>query len=125
MAALIVDIGMYYVIAGAAVAALFVTVGVGMVSPGARGSWLFRPLLIPGAVLLWPLVAAIWVKRWRTPPEPALQRPPRRLQDRLALALVLALPVILAVGISLRQNGPYERPAQRLAPPAAVAGDQP
>ena len=32
-----------------------------LVDPAARGTYLFRPLLVPGTVLLWPLI----LKRWR------------------------------------------------------------
>ena len=46
---------------GAVVAAVFLLYGVDRVDPSARGSYLFRILLIPGAIGLWPLV--LW--RWR------------------------------------------------------------
>ena len=46
---------------GAAVALAFLTVGIERVDPAARGAHAFRPLLVPGLVLLWPLV--LW--RWR------------------------------------------------------------
>ena len=46
---------------GLAVAAAFLLFGIERVEPYARGSIGFRPLLVPGLVLLWPLV--LW--RWR------------------------------------------------------------
>ena len=57
-----------YALAGAAVAIAFVLVGVDRVDPAARGAIAFRPLLLPGAALLWPLVLARWIatERQRT-----------------------------------------------------------
>lgn len=51
----------YYLAAGFAVAAVFLAFGIERVEPGARGSYAFRPLLVPGLCVLWPLV--LW--RWR------------------------------------------------------------
>ena len=52
----------YYAIVGAVVAAAFLPVGVGRISHEARGSYLFRLLVLPGIVGLWPVV--LW--RWFT-----------------------------------------------------------
>ena len=46
---------------GAGVAALFLLFGVDRVEPSARGSYLFRPLVAPGVILLWPLVLWRWL----------------------------------------------------------------
>ena len=51
-----------YAMAGGIVAVLFLTVGIGRIDPSARGSYLFRVLMIPGTVGLWPLVLVRW---WR------------------------------------------------------------
>ena len=48
---------------GVAVAAVFLAFGLDRVDPSARGSLAFRPLLVPGLVLLWPLVLGIWRRR--------------------------------------------------------------
>lgn len=50
-----------YAAAGGAVAAAFLLFGLDRVDPAARGAYAFRPLLVPGLMLLWPLV--LW--RWR------------------------------------------------------------
>lgn len=47
--------------AGLAVAVTFLLFGFDRVDPAAHGAYAVRPLLLPGLVLLWPLV--IW--RWR------------------------------------------------------------
>jgi len=49
-----------YAVFGAVVAAVFLSVGIGRVDPGARGSFLFRLLMIPGMIGLWPLVLWRW-----------------------------------------------------------------
>jgi hypothetical protein len=46
---------------GALVAAAFLLFGLDRADPAARGAASFRPLLLPGLVLLWP--AVLW--RWR------------------------------------------------------------
>lgn len=50
----------HYATAGAVVAAAFLIFGVGRISPEARGSYLFRLLVLPGVVGLWPFVAWRW-----------------------------------------------------------------
>ena len=50
-----------YSAVGAFVAAAFLLLGLDRVDPAARGAYAFRPLLVPGLVLLWPLVALRWL----------------------------------------------------------------
>ena len=50
-----------YALAGAAVAVAFILVGVDRIDPAARRAMAFRPLLLPGAALLWPLVLGRWI----------------------------------------------------------------
>jgi hypothetical protein len=38
-----------------------VLVGVDRVDPASRGAIAFRPLLLPGAVMLWPVVLVRWI----------------------------------------------------------------
>jgi hypothetical protein len=66
MAAFIIDAVLVYAVIGAALAAAFLLWGIDRIDPAANGAYAFRPLLIPGLVLLWPLVAARWLKlEWR------------------------------------------------------------
>lgn len=46
---------------GLPVGLAFILVGVDRIDAAARGAIAFRPLLLPGAVLLWPLVLARWI----------------------------------------------------------------
>jgi hypothetical protein len=92
---------------GAASALVFLLT-LGRVEPSARGAWVFRPLLIPGVLLLWPLVWWRFARLsaghddWR-----ARHRPPLRAQGALALALVVAILGALALGAALRQAPPF------------------
>jgi hypothetical protein len=60
MATLIIDAVGIYAVLGAVFAAVFLLWGIDRIDPSAAGAYAFRPLLIPGTVLLWPLVAARW-----------------------------------------------------------------
>ncbi len=107
---------------GLAVAAFFLLWGIDRVVPDARGAYVFRPLLIPGVVLLWPLVLWRWWRlergggSWQ-----AVHAPPRRLQDGLALVLAVVIPLVLVAALLIRQDGPFERPALQLAKPSVEA----
>ena len=50
-----------YAAIGAIVTAAFLFVGLDRIDPSARGAYAFRPLVIPGAILLWPLVLRRWM----------------------------------------------------------------
>ena len=45
---------------GLAVAASFLLLGIERIDPAAEQSYAFRPLLIPGLIVLWPLVLVRW-----------------------------------------------------------------
>jgi hypothetical protein len=45
---------------GAVIAAVFLVVGIDRIDPAARGTYTFRPLLVPGLVVLWPMVIVRW-----------------------------------------------------------------
>lgn len=52
-----------YVALGVLFAFPFVAVGAGRIDPDARaGTWGFRALILPGSVLLWPLLARRWMR---------------------------------------------------------------
>ncbi|WP_293862583.1 hypothetical protein [uncultured Alsobacter sp.] len=51
-----------YGAAGALVAVVFLAVGIDRVMPAARGAYAFRPLLLPGLVMLWPVVLWRWFR---------------------------------------------------------------
>ncbi|MEQ9811529.1 MAG: hypothetical protein RLO50_02025 [Azospirillaceae bacterium] len=116
-----------YAIAGVAVAAVFLLWGIERVAPDARGAYIFRPLLMPGIVMIWPLVLWRWaiLERGRDQPDNR-HRPPRRVQDALAVVLAVLIAVILTAALLVRQQGPVEQRAVPLEVPAgepAATGD--
>jgi hypothetical protein len=63
MAAWVVTLVTAYVGAGVVFALAFATGGVSRVDARAAGAgWGFRVLIVPGAVLLWPVLGRLW---WR------------------------------------------------------------
>lgn len=114
MAATILLIAKIYLGVGLIVSAVFAFWGVDRIEPNARGAWVFRPLIVPGVTLLWPLVLWRWRQLERGEDACRRHRPPRRGQDALALVLAVAIPAVLITGLLVRQDGPNERPATRL-----------
>jgi hypothetical protein len=51
-----------YGAAGFGVAVAFLLFGLERAAPSARGAYAFRPLLVPGLMLLWPLVLWRWLR---------------------------------------------------------------
>ncbi len=126
VAAALVTVTEAWAVVGLAVAAVFLLWGIDRIDPAARGAIAFRPLLVPGIVLLWPLV--LW--RWRVlaqAPETAgrFDRPaPPSVHRRLWTVLAVVLPAILLVAAAIHQEGPREAPAVRIAPPAGDAAPE-
>jgi hypothetical protein len=112
MAHRIVEIAELYAIIGAVVAAWFLLLQLDRIDPAARGAYAFRPLLIPGLMLLWPLVLLRCAGRFSS-----TSRHHRRAHFRIWLMLSAILPLLLFGAVALRQNGPREAAPVLLAPP--------
>lgn len=117
-ALLTVRIAQAYGAAGAAVAVAFLAFGLSRVAPSARGAYAFRPLLVPGLVLLWPLVLWRWWRLARGPARLGLGRRYAATHRVVWTALAVLLPLLLLGALALRQDGPVEAAAVRLAGPA-------
>ena len=100
-----ITIAEYWIWSGLGVALVFLTVGIDRVEPNARGSYIFRPLLIPGVVLLWPLVLWRWfvLETGRDVPH-CRHQPPRHWHRVVWLALAVLIPVILITGVLILQD---------------------
>jgi heme/copper-type cytochrome/quinol oxidase subunit 2 len=105
----------YWGYAGFLTALVFLGWGMDRVEPNARTSFIFRPLLLPGVVILWPLVLWRWwqLESGRDRPH-ARHQPPRLWHKRFWIVFACAIPAILILGLLVRQDGPYERPAVQL-----------
>ena len=62
VASLLVRFAMGYAAFGLAIGVVFILAGVDRVDQHARGAYAFRPLLLPGFMLIWPLAAARWLR---------------------------------------------------------------
>ena len=62
MAAFIVQLATIYGATGVLVAAVFLLWGIERIDSSSHGAYAFRPLLIPGIVLLWPAVLLRWAR---------------------------------------------------------------
>lgn len=94
---------------GAAVAVLFLTIGIDRVDEDARGTYLFRLLLVPGILLIWPLVlwrwwqieskAASWLPRYQ---------PLRASYGPAVWMMSIAILCFALAGLSVRQEWPSD-----------------
>jgi len=113
-AALIDAVGVWLWV-GAGVAVLFLTVGVDRIDPDARGAYVFRLLLIPGILMLWPLVLWRWAReetgraRWQG------RYSPPRAHGALAVAMGVVIALTLIVSLSIRQTWPDHIAPQQIA----------
>jgi len=101
---------------GALVAAIFLTIGIDRIDEDAQGAYAFRPLLIPACLLIWPLI--IW--RWfvlETGRDQWLKRhkPPREAHFWVAIIFALAIPGIMIIGLSQKQEWPADFKPQKIS----------
>ena len=88
-----------------------------VVDEDANEAFAFRPLLVPGIPLLWPLVLYRWFRlatgtdrwAWRN-------APPRAIHGVLAIGLALAIIVFLLAGALVKQTWPAKIAPQQIAP---------
>lgn len=94
---------------GALVAVVFLTVGIDRIDEDARGAYVFRPLLIPGVLLIWPLVLWRW---WQVETERAAwadrYRPVRASYGLAVLLMSLGIIAVIVAGLSVRQSWPAD-----------------
>ena len=114
----LVDFAEIYGWIGLAVAVPFLLFGMDRFDEDARGAYMYRPLLLPGAVLIWPIVLWRWVvietgrDKW-----PLRHRPPRKSHGIAALALAICIPAIIITGIAVKQVWPADVAPQQLEAP--------
>jgi hypothetical protein len=122
-AAALVTLAEVWAVVGLAVAAVFLLWGIDRIDPAAHGAIAFRPLLVPGIVLLWPLVLWRWRALSRAPETAGRHDRPAQpsVHRRIWLALAVVLPAILLVAAAIRQEGPRDTAAVRIAPPPGEA----
>lgn len=107
---------------GAVVAAVFLTIGMDRIDEDARDAYIFRPLLIPGVLVIWPLV--LWrCYLYETESENWQNRydPPRKAHFAVGWILPIGICAIILTGLSLRQVWPADIAPLLLSAPAEVS----
>lgn len=106
---------------GALVAAVFLTIGMDRVDEDAQGAYFFRPLLIPGVLVIWPLVLWRW-HIYETQTEVLERRyaPPRRSHFAVGMIMPAGIALIILTGLNVRQTWPADVEPVLLSAPAEV-----
>ena len=116
--ALLVWLATLWLYAGGAVAIAFLLFGVDRVMASARGAYAFRPLLVPGVVLLWPLVLWRWLQLEKQDTTlTGRYRPVRDAHARVWTVLAVLIPALLVGALLARQAPPTTDAAVRLEAP--------
>ena len=116
VAAFLIGLVKLWLILGALVAAAFLTFGISQIDEDAEGALGFRPLIVPGILMIWPLVLWRWWvlasgrDNWRQ-----RHRPPRRSHGVVAVVMAGLLLLTLGTSLSLRQTWPAHIAPQQLS----------
>ena len=123
LAAHLITLAEWWLYIGAAVAVVFLTIGIDRIDEDALGAYVFRPLLIPGVMLIWPIVLwrwfvletgrDDWAKRYR---------PDRKSHSRLWLVFGILIPLIVIGAMAVRQTWPAKVTPIRIDQPGEKRG---
>lgn len=103
------------------VALAFLTIGIDRIDEDAREAYVFRPLLIPGILVIWRLVLWRWdLYETGTGPWPARYDPPRKSDLGVGLILPIGIVVNIGTGLLVRQTWPADFEPILTSPPAQV-----
>lgn len=101
---------------GIAVAIVFLFIGIDRVDEDARGAYIFRPLLVPGILLIWPLVLWRWVQiETESAPWMSRYKPVRASYGAAVSVMTCAILFALIAGLSVRQSWPSDIAPQQLS----------
>lgn len=134
MPPLLFELAWAYAAVGGVAAVAFLALGLDRVDAAARGSYAFRPLIVPGLMLLWPLVLWRWGTLARNASPSSAPVPTWRAAHRgIWLVLAFVLPLLFVSALALHRQGPREAAPVRLsapdpapqAAPQAAPGNQP
>ncbi|RED12194.1 hypothetical protein [Pontivivens insulae] len=104
---------------GLAISALFLTIGIGRVDEDARGAYVFRPLLVPGIILIWPLVLwRWWIIETGRDDWAKRHQPPRAFHAQAWMVLAVVIPLIFLAALAARQS------TELLTPPVLLEAPQ-
>ena len=99
---------------GAGIALVFLTIGLGRIDDDATDAFVFRVLLIPGILLIWPLVLWRW---WRLERGEAFmpRYQPLLAHPHAAMIMAVLITGALALSFSARQEWPADIVPERLS----------
>ncbi|GHB45440.1 hypothetical protein GCM10007094_38560 [Pseudovibrio japonicus] len=81
VAEIIILIAQIYCVIGFIVAIVFITIGLSRVELAARKAYLFRLQILPGLILLWPIVIVRWVALERSGEKALLDEEEKQLDE--------------------------------------------
>ena len=121
-AEMLLGLAQVWLMAGGVVAVAFITIGIDRIDEDARGAYVFRPLLVPGILLLWPMVVLRWwtLETGRENPD-ARYHPVRKAHGWAAVLLTIFVVGIIALGLNARQERPIGIAPERLSAPQGAA----
>lgn len=105
-----------WMIVGALIAVVFLTIGIDRLDEDAQGAYVFRPLLVPALLVIWPLILWRWFvletgrDRWEK-----RYTPPRNAHFWVAIIFAISIPVIIMVGWAQRQVLPADFTPQKIS----------
>ncbi|MCY4152995.1 MAG: hypothetical protein OXE94_12290 [Aestuariivita sp.] len=91
---------------GAVVALVFLIFGISRIDEDARGALSFRPLLIPGILIIWPLVIWRWWQLTGTTTTSVTRSAPRESHAIVAVVLAVIVSATLFTTEAIRQEWP-------------------
>ena len=108
-AGMIVTIAEWWGVIGFLIAIPFLTFGIDRIDENARGAYVFRPLLVPAVVLIWPVVLwRWWLLETGRDAWPLRHRPPRASHKWAALAFAVLIPLTIIIGLAVKQTWPAD-----------------
>ena len=101
---------------GAIIAFIFLTIGIDRIDEDAQGAYVFRILLVPTILLIWPLVLWRWfILETKQDAWPNRHAPPRHAHYWIAIIFAIAIPGVIILGLSIRQTWPVDFEPQKLS----------
>jgi hypothetical protein len=115
IAKFIVALTSAYLMTGLLVGLAFLFRQVEKQDPAARGVYAFRPLVLPGLALLWPLVLVRWISHESAAPAPVTVARHKQAHRIIWAALALFILLTLWLATSIRLTTLPEQPSLRLS----------
>lgn len=105
-----------WLIIGAVIAAVFLTIGIDRFDEDSQGAYAFRPLLVPAVLVIWPLVLWRWyVLETGRDQWDKRHKPPRNAHFWVAVVFAASIPAIIIVGLAQRQTWPADFTPQKIS----------